>query len=260
MIPLTQILQLSKKLKTNTTVIAREYLQLLFLQSFYELNSTEKIFFKGGTAIHFLIDGFRFSDDLDFTVQTSKTKVNDLVLKTVEKMQKTLVGLTIKEKKTLLGKTYLLTLTKGLVDFPIFVRLDFSFREKTLQPQKSIIKTEFPIIFASFVYHLGAEEILAEKTRTILTRDKGRDLFDFWFLLKKDFRLNINFIKQKMTYYPKITFSWKKVLNKINNYDFAQFKSDLMPFISLDKRAKIKETFEIIKIELSQEIKKIMEK
>ena len=228
------------------------------MQSFYEINGAEKIFFTGGTAIHFLMDGFRFSEDLDFTVQTSKTKVNDLVLETVEKMQKILIGLTIKEKKTLAEKTYLLTLTKGLVDFPIFVRLDFSFREKTLQPEKAIIKTEFPLIFTSFVHYLSGEEILAEKIRAILMRKKGRDLFDFWFLLKKGFLLKKDFIKAKMSYYPKVVFSWKKVLDRINNLDFVTFKSDLMPFISLDKRAKIKEMFEIIKIELDQEINKFL--
>jgi hypothetical protein len=99
---------------------------------------------------------------------------------------------------------------------------------------------------------------LAGKTRAILTREKGRDLFDFWFLMKKGFKIKQDFIKQKMTYYPKVAFSWKRVLKKIDNYSFSSFKSDLVPFISLDKKAKIKEMFEIVKIELNEEINKLI--
>lgn len=253
MITPVQIEQLSRKLKTNTTVIAREYLQLVFLQNFYELAGSQKFFFKGGTAIHFLMGGFRFSEDLDFTCEASGGTVDNLVLKAVNKVSDMVFGVRCKEKKTLIGKSYLLTLGKGLIDFPIFVRLDFSFREKVLQKEKNIIKTDLPVIFTSFVYHLGVEEMLAEKVRAILTRNKGRDLFDLWFLLTKGYKLNKSFVKEKMSYYPKVSFSWKKVLAKIQNYDFLEFKDDLTPFISIDKRAKIDEMFEIVKRGISKD-------
>jgi len=254
MISLIQIEEISRKLKTNTTVIAREYLQLVFLQNFYELPGSEKIFFKGGTAIRFLMEGFRFSEDLDFTCEASLNDVKSLVAKTVEKMQNAIAGLGIKEKKSLVGKTYLLTMEKGLVPFPVFMRLDFSFREKVLQKEKHIIKTGFPIIFTSFIHHLGPEEILAEKTRAIMSRKAGRDLFDFWFLLQQGHKINKNYIKSKMDYYPKIDFSWENFLRKIEKYDFDKFKKDILPFISIDKRAKIDEMFSIIQNQTEEKI------
>jgi len=254
MITLEQIEKLSKKYKTNTTVIAREYLQLVFLQNFYQLSGAENVFFKGGTAIRFFQDGFRFSEDLDFTAEIGEKKLNALVLKAIDNIQKSVQGLSFKEKKGL-GKNYLLTLEKGLLDFEIFVRLEFSFREKALQKEKEIIKTDFPVIFTSFVYYLGGEEILAEKFRALLTRSKGRDLFDIWFLLTKGHEINENFVKKKMKYYPKVEFGWKKVIEKVKKYPFKKFKNDLQPFIPVDKRAKIDELFEIVKMEINNKLK-----
>ena len=254
MISLIQIEEISRKLKTNTTVIAREYVQLVFLQNFYDLPGSEKIFFKGGTAIRFLMEGFRFSEDLDFTCETSLSVVKDLVAEAVKKIQNIIVGLEIKEKKSLAGKTYLMTIGKGLVPFPVFVRLDFSFREKVLQKEKHIIKTDFPITFTSFTHHLGSQEILAEKTRAIMSRNAGRDLFDFWFLLQQGQKINKDYIKLKMSYYPKISFSWENLLEKVRKYNFDKFKKDLLPFISVDKRAKIDEMFAIIQNQLEEKI------
>lgn len=253
MITLEQIENLSKKNKINTTVVAREYLQLKFLQNFYQLAGTENVFFKGGTAIHFLMDGFRFSEDLDFTSETGEKKLNVLVVKAIENMQKSVLGLNFKEKGGL-GKNYLITLEKGLLDFEVFVRLEFSFREKVLQKKKEIIKTDFPVIFTSFVYFLGGEEILAEKFRALFTRSKGRDLFDIWFLLKKGYVIKENFVEKKMKYYSGIKFSWEKAIKKVKKYGFKKFKNDLQPFLTVDKRAKIDELFEIVKKEISNKL------
>ena len=58
---------LSKKLNIDLFTIYREYLQLLFLKYFYNQKETDKVYFKGGTALRFLFGSFRFSEDLDFT-------------------------------------------------------------------------------------------------------------------------------------------------------------------------------------------------
>jgi predicted nucleotidyltransferase component of viral defense system len=53
------------------------------------------------------------------------------------------------------------------------------------------------------VVHLDAEELLAEKTRAIMTRSKGRDYFDFWYLLSKGISLKEDYIREKMKWYGK---------------------------------------------------------
>lgn len=253
MITLLQIEDLSRKLKTNTTVVAREYIQLEFLRVFYENPQSKDIYFKGGTAIRFLMGGDRFSEDLDFSCESTPKKVEDLVLKTVENVENVVAGLKVKQKKTLAGKSYLLTLEKDVFNFPIFVRLDFSFRENVLQKEKSIIETEYPVIFSAFTHHLGGEEILAEKTRALLTRHKGRDLYDYWFLLAMGYKLNQGFINKKMEYYPKVNFSWERVLDVVNNYKYEKFSNDLAPFVDIEKRARLEELFEIVRKKIVKE-------
>lgn len=45
----------------------REYFQHLFLSYFYRQEQTDKMYFKGGTALRFLYKSPRFSEDLDFS-------------------------------------------------------------------------------------------------------------------------------------------------------------------------------------------------
>lgn len=48
--------------------IVREYFQHVFLSELYKLPETEKILFKGGTALRIINGSPRFSEDLDFSV------------------------------------------------------------------------------------------------------------------------------------------------------------------------------------------------
>ncbi|MBN1444929.1 MAG: nucleotidyl transferase AbiEii/AbiGii toxin family protein [Candidatus Omnitrophica bacterium] len=53
--------------KTTEINIAREYVQHLFLSSLYREKSSEKVLFKGGTALRIVFQSPRFSEDLDFS-------------------------------------------------------------------------------------------------------------------------------------------------------------------------------------------------
>lgn len=67
-----QIGEPARHFKIDDASILREYVQFLFLRSFYALKESRHVFFKGGTAIHFRYGSFRFSEDLDFsTLQSS---------------------------------------------------------------------------------------------------------------------------------------------------------------------------------------------
>jgi len=68
----------------------------------------------------------------------------------------------------------LLKAKPAVLPYETFVNLDFSFREKIIFPQKSIIKTDYPILFTSYVYHLSKDEIFAEKIRALLTKRQGK--------------------------------------------------------------------------------------
>jgi len=57
----------------------------------------------------------------------------------------------LKERKTITGKRFLLTAHPSILPYKTFVNLDFSFREKVLKPQKSIVETDYPVLFTSYL-------------------------------------------------------------------------------------------------------------
>jgi len=74
MITKAQLSDLSRKYKINEATILREYVQFYLLSRLYTHKESQKIFFKGGTAIHFIYKSPRFSEDLDFTIEEKEEK------------------------------------------------------------------------------------------------------------------------------------------------------------------------------------------
>lgn len=245
MLTTNQIKELSKQLKINESVIVREYIQTLFLKELYDQKYSEKIFFKGGTAIRLILGGVRFSEDLDFSVSGKIEDFDSFIIGFFKKLEK-LYGFEFKKRKTIAGKKYLLSVDSNTLDYKIFINLDFSFREKILMSSKTIIKTDYPVIFTSFVNYLSSEEILAEKIRAILTRDKGRDIYDLWFLLSKNVPIKKGLVEEKLKYYDIKNFSVNQLIAKINKFSKKKFVLDLRPFVPISEREKLADFFDFI--------------
>ena len=73
------IIEKSQKERIDRVTVEREYWQLLFLQKLYQLKGSQNIYFKGGTAIRFFYQSFRFSEDLDFTSTISKKETENIL-------------------------------------------------------------------------------------------------------------------------------------------------------------------------------------
>jgi len=246
MITKDQVLKLAKENKINETVVLREYLQVLFLSRLYSFPESRKIFFKGGTALHLLFKALRFSEDLDFTVGL---KTDDF-LKLIKKVFKRLSqeeAVEFKERKTIAGKRFLLTANPTVVSYKIFVNLDFSFREKVFKSEKSIMETDYPILFNSYLYHLSKNEIAAEKIRAILTRRKGRDLYDLWFLLSIGADFESQLIKEKLKYYKLGKKTKEDLVKRIESFSKKDFVLDMRPFVPKNEREKLADLFTFLK-------------
>ncbi len=253
MITEEQISFLAKKEKIHRSIVFREYIQLLFLQEFYSYKQSKKIFFKGGTALRLICQSPRFSEDLDFTVEMPEKKFLEF-LKKIFKSLSSKIGANFKEKKTLAGKRFLMSVKPSFLSSAAFVKLDFSFREKVIEPKKSVIKTNLPILFTSYVYHLSKQEIFAEKIRALATRAKGRDLYDLWFLLEKGASFNEGLVKKKLKYYNLEDKGKEVVLRKIKNFPKKKFILDIQPFVSSDQRKKLGDFFDYVKDYLIKEL------
>lgn len=246
MITKDQLFNLSRKNKINETAILREYIQLYFLSRLYTFKESQKIFFKGGTAIHFIYKSSRFSEDLDFTVEETEKKFETFINNFFQLIRKEEQA-DFKERKTITGKRYLLIYFPAVVKFKVFINLDFSFREKILLKSKSIINTDFPIIFRSYLYHPGKNELLAEKIRAFLTRDEGRDIYDIWYLLSQKGKIDDKIILEKLRYYKINSFDKKDIFKKLNAFDKKNFILDLRPFVSINERDKLGDFFDYLK-------------
>lgn len=246
MITKEQLSYFSKLKKINEYVILREYMQLWFLSEIYKWKPSENIFFKGGTALHLIFGMDRFSEDLDFSVNTVD---DDNFEKNIEKF---LTGLSelenvkFKKRRSVKGKRFTLILNRSLVDTEVFIDIDFSFREKIIKNENSIINTEYPVVFSSFVNHLSKEEILAEKIRALFMREKGRDLYDIWFLLSQGTKLNKEIIHKKLEYYDIKNYNSEDIIKRINIFNKKKFIIDLRPFTSLNNRDRLDNLFDYI--------------
>lgn len=236
--------KLTQDLKIDLFTVYREHLQLLFLKYFYEQKETEKVYFKGGTALRFLFGSFRFSEDIDFTSLAGEEKLKKLIRQTLNKLEKEAGRTTFKEERTIANAfTGRIFQELESFDFPLTTRLDFSLREKPIYYDTSVIETTFPVGPYPQVSHLKIEEIMAEKIRAILTRTRGRDVFDLWFMFSKNIIIDWNLVNKKMAFYKKKA-GLNKLIEAVHRVSQEEIKSDLTKFLPLNYRnlvEKIKE-------------------
>ena len=226
----------AKKLKIDLFTVYREYLHLLFLKYFYSQKESEKIYFKGGTALRFLYDSFRFSEDLDFTSLLSEDKIKILFTKTLQDLSKEAGEISFKETETI-ANSFSCRLFQKIPEFkfPLTVRLDFSLREKPFFPNTSYIETIFPVGPFPQVSHLKIEELLAEKVRAIFTRTRGRDIFDLYFILSKKIPIDWRLVNKKMTLYKKEV-NLQQLIKIIKEFPQEEINNDLTKFLPLTHR------------------------
>lgn len=223
MITVAQATDLAKRFQIDTVIIYREYLQLVFLGALYQKREADAVCFKGGTAIRLLLGSPRFSEDLDFDTTYSKKEIK-LLIGSIEKM----IGRELPEAKIIQlysgkhGMRFRIKLNVPFLKFPLIVRLDFT-HVKKIKAEVSSLKTEFPVMVSTLVYHQPPENILREKFLAVIEREKGRDLYDIWFLLHRKIDLDKKFVT-------------KNLLKKIAAFPQIKLESDLRPFLPEPQR------------------------
>lgn len=252
MITQEQVKTFARQFKINESIILREYLQIAFLQKLYQKTPSQKIFFKGGTAIHLVFNAPRFSEDLDFSVELSMPEFETYIASTLKRMEDE-EGITWKERKSIAGKQFLLS-AENSMPYKAYIVLDFSFREKILSPDRSILQTAYPVLFTSFVYHLSQEEIFAEKIRAIMTRRKGRDIYDLWYLLSIGTEINYDMVLKKLAYYEISSINKTDIVKRVASFSKKDFVLDMRPFVPINERNRLPEFFEVVQAVVQQKL------
>lgn len=243
--------EFSQQLQIDEFSILREYVQLAFLNQFYLGKGMEKTYFKGGTAIRLIYGSGRFSEDLDFTTNLPHDQIELGVAKTVDRLSAEFPNLTWKNLQSLAGMSLKIYLPVKQATQPMTIKLDFSLRESVLQPRTSTLSSDYPLTLLVLVPHLSAEELLAEKIRALLRRDKGRDAYDLLYLLNRKIQIQDDLIQQKFAFYDEV-FDRQQVVDKVESLDVKMLHQDLDRFLPKRARQVVDEIPRLLKEKLSQ--------
>ncbi|MBI4243915.1 MAG: nucleotidyl transferase AbiEii/AbiGii toxin family protein [Planctomycetes bacterium] len=203
--------------------IMREYLQAYVLKVMHNEGVFRTTAFLGGTALRFLYNLPRFSEDLDFSivkkdgykfVELVKKLRNELILAGYD------ISVSYNEKKTVqhaffkFGGLMYETGISPLKDQKFSIKIEID----TNPPEGAILKTDvvnkyFPISFLSY----DISSLFTGKLNALLCRGytKGRDFFDIgWYLSKwRDLTPNMTLLQNGL----KQT-GWKKEMPTENNW------------------------------------------
>ncbi len=215
----------------------KHYIQTMVLQSIYA--TTNDLVFKGGTSLWFFHGLNRFSEDLDFTFIPKKRKGNEKELKNLP--------VAIKKDLEIYGiDSEIRILNDGKISFSFrvgakgplftkeiersFVRVEISKREEVKKkPDVIELDANYTDILPFFVVVMNTEEIMAEKVRAILTRNRARDIYDLWFLLRKGTRFDLNLANEKLRYYEMV-FEKAAFMERISGKE-DYWESELKPLV-----------------------------
>ncbi len=188
-----KIKYLAGKTGFNIIFFEKDYILTLFL---YLIKDLDGLYFKGGTAINkIFLKHMRLSEDLDFSTN-----------KDISELKKQIEDI-IKKNKNIFTKIKIENETPNFIRYKIFYKsyfeskayiiLDINKKASILlKPEKYKVPNFYGLKFV--ITTLNIKEIIAEKIRAILTRNRPRDYFDLYFILRK-YKFDISLVKKKMT-------------------------------------------------------------
>src|SRR3989344_2725133 len=100
---------------------------------------------------------------------------------------------------------------------------------------------------------MSKNEIISEKIRSIMHRQKGRDIYDLWYLLANNAKLDFELIREKFKYHKEI-YNSKELIKRIENFPRTDFIKDLLPFVQFKERDKLDDLFTYVITFLKQNL------
>jgi len=186
MLNIKNLEKFTNQAQTSIQNVVREYCQQLFLSYLYKQPGSERLLFKGGTALRIIFHSPRYSEDLDFTgVNISQKEVEEIFTNTLADLEKTGIGVELEEGKPTTGG-YL-----GIAIFQAYerntkIQIEVSLRNgKGPEGARFLVENEY--ITAYTLVHLPKEEIIKGKMQAFINRQKPRDFYDYFFLLSGNY-------------------------------------------------------------------------
>lgn len=203
MIKQKEIIEISENKRLKTSTIDKDWVLGHFLNAMYSFKEVKENFvFKGGTALKkcYFTD-YRFSEDLDFTLLDSNFVVDSNFLQKIIKKATGNSGVKFHLFKQKFQKSedeeqgYEIKLKYWGADHkpnkaPLppdrwltLIKLDINFTEKLLtEPTQKGIIHEYSDkdIISQIIPVYSLSEVISEKLRSLIQRNRPRDIYDIW--------------------------------------------------------------------------------
>lgn len=185
--------QFTKQAQTKLENVVREYCQHLFLSYLYQQPNSERLLFKGGTALRIIFHSPRYSEDLDFTgVKITQYEIEEIFTDTLANIEKTGIPVETKEAKHTTGG-YL-----GIIEFDVYdkrveIYFEVSLRNRgRITGVRQFIENDY--IPPYTVVCLPQDSLVQSKLEALMARHKPRDFYDYFFLLSGNYPI----VKEKV--------------------------------------------------------------
>ncbi len=217
MLNIRNLEKFTNQTQTSIQNVIREYCQHLFLSFLYQQKRSEKLLFKGGTALCVIFHSPRFSEDLDFTgVDITQDTVEEIFIATLVNIKHTGIHVELIEGKPTTGG-YIGIATFFAYEKTIPIQVEVSLRKsKSVIGARALIENDY--IPAYTLVHLSQEEIIKGKIQALVNRHKPRDFYDYFFLLCGNYPL----VKEKENLISVLTLLKKTKIN---------FRNELREFL-----------------------------
>ena len=230
MIEKRQVQKLAQTWQTTIDNVVREYFQQLFLSRLYQEKGSDSLLFKGGTALRIIWQSPRFSEDLDFTgVNITVKGIETLMEGALAKIEMEGIQTEIIESKSTSGG-YLAIFQFNTSEYKSRIQVEVS-----LRPGKkglgAAVLIQSDLVVSYTLIHLKEEILIAEKIQACLTRQKARDFYDLYFILRSRMAFKEVFIQDKQL---------KAKILKVVKSGRIDFRQELKTFLPVNQHLIIK--------------------
>ncbi|MCX6709949.1 MAG: nucleotidyl transferase AbiEii/AbiGii toxin family protein [Candidatus Woesearchaeota archaeon] len=161
----------------------------------YLLRNIKAIYFKGGTALQkTILDHSRISEDIDFTITESIANVREEINQAINSSN--LFGTITHDKNVDTFVRLIVPYNTSFGKGEIFI--DLNERGKLLTQYETLKIKNFYQNIPPFSFPcLSREEMVAEKVAAAICRNKPRDHYDIYQIIKNKIPINMKIVEQK---------------------------------------------------------------
>ncbi|MBN2142782.1 nucleotidyl transferase AbiEii/AbiGii toxin family protein [Candidatus Woesearchaeota archaeon] len=196
----------------------------------YLLKDVKGICFKGGTALQkTLLDYSRLSEDIDFTLTRDLNKVKEEIIRILNDSK--LFGKIDKDKDVTKFTRLIAPYSSSLGRGEIF--LDLNERGKLLlKPELLDMKHFYPNIPKYNFLCLNRKEMIAEKVAAAIGRNKPRDHYDIYQIIKHKIPVDMSLVEKKCKQSGD-EFDITKMFNRAKKRH-KRWNADMIPLLAED--------------------------